>query len=219
VSGDDFHAPQEMAERVLVASEQRLAAQSAALTRLMARYADSPDSFDERIRGILAITAQTLGADRLSMWRFENGRDQIVCVDLYTRIGDRHGSGLRLSRAAAPRYFEALDGERIIEAHDARHDPRTSEFLSGYLEPNGIHSMLDVPLRLNGVSVGVLCAEQTSPRTWMLDEGHFAIAIAHLVVAAVADEERRAAVARRAQSESRAPRRKQTPPAAVGGKD
>jgi PAS domain S-box-containing protein len=192
------------AERALDASEQRLKAQSAALTQLMARYADSPDSFGERIRGILAVTAHTLRADRVSMWRFERGRDWIVCANLYEREFDRHGSGLTLSRTGAPRYFEALDTERVIDASDARADPRTHEFLTTYLEPNGIHAMLDVPLRQNGVTVGVFCAEHTSPRTWSLDEQHFAIAIAHLMVAALADEERRAAVARLADSESRA---------------
>jgi GAF domain-containing protein len=146
------------AERALLASEQRLAAQSAALTQLMARYADSPDSFGERIRGILSVTAHTLGADRVSMWRFERGRDWIVCANLYERPFDRHGSGLTLSRAGAPRYFQALDAERVIDASDARGDERTREFLSTYLVPQGICSMLDVPLRQNGVTVGVFCA-------------------------------------------------------------
>ena len=192
------------AEQALLASEQRLAAQSAALTQLMARYADSPDSFGERIRGILAVTAHTLAADRVSMWRFERGRDVIVCANLYERPFDRHGSGLTLSRAGAPRYFQALDSERVIDASDARGDDRTREFVATYLVPNAIHSMLDVPLRQNGVTVGVFCAEQTAPRAWSQDEQHFAIAIAHLMVAALADEERRAAVARLAESESRA---------------
>src|ERR1044071_9971525 len=107
----DRHSRSTKAERALVASDQRLSAQSAALTQLMARYADSPDSFGERIRGILSVTAHTLGADRGSMWRFERGRDWIVGANLYERAADRHGSGLTLSRAGAPVYFEALDTE------------------------------------------------------------------------------------------------------------
>src|SRR5688572_16843599 len=207
------------AEQALEASEQRLAAQSAALTQLMARYADSPDSFGERIRGILSVTAHTLGADRVSMWRFERGRDWIVCANLYQRAVDRHGSGLTLSRSGAPLYFQALDSERVIDASNARDDERTREFLHTYLVPEGIHSMLDVPLRQNGVTVGVFCAEHTSPRAWTRDEQHFAIAIAHLMVAALADEERRAAVARLADSESRARLLIDTAPDAFVGVD
>ena len=62
--------PGNPAEQALVASEQRLASQSGALTSLMARYADSRDAFEDRVRGILAISARTLDVDRLSLWIF-----------------------------------------------------------------------------------------------------------------------------------------------------
>jgi GAF domain-containing protein len=193
----------EEAERALVASERRLAAQGAALTQLMARYADSPGSLDEQIRGILATTAHTLGADRLSMWHIDRQRDQIVCADLYERAADRHEPGLLLSRVSAPRYFDALDTERVIAAHDARTDARTNEFEA----PTCAERHLVDARRAAAPQWrdrGGLCAESTSLRTWTLDEQHFAIAIAHLIGAALADEERRAAVARLADSESRA---------------
>ena len=84
----DPDARHDEAERALVASDRRLADQSAALTQLMARYADSPGSLDEQIRGILATTAHTLGADRVSLWQIERQRDRIVCWDLYERALD-----------------------------------------------------------------------------------------------------------------------------------
>jgi len=193
------------AEQALVASEQRLASQSGALTSLMARYADSRDAFEDRVRGILAISARTLDVDRLSLWIFIDGHAAISCLDLYELRRDRHQQGLTIRRSDAPRYFEALDAERVVAAHAARTDVRTREFLDGYLIPNGIFSMLDVPLRRNAASVGVLCAEHTgAERAWTLDEQHFAIAVAHLIVAAMADEERRTALARLAESEARA---------------
>ena len=62
-----------------------------------------------------------------------------------------------------PRYFEALQSERAIRAHDARTDKRTSEFRKGYLVPLGITSMLDAPVFLRGKMVGVVCHEHTGP--------------------------------------------------------
>ena len=65
--------------------------------------------------------------------------------------------------------------------------------------------MLDVPLRYDGGMRGVLCAEHVGgARTWTLDEQNFTIAVANLVAVAVADSERRQAVARLAESEARA---------------
>ena len=70
-----------------------------------------------------------------------------------------------------PRYFEALQSERAIRAHDARTDTRTSEFRDGYLVPLGITSMLDAPVFLRGKMVGVVCHEHTGrPRRWKLHE-------------------------------------------------
>src|SRR5687767_3180948 len=132
----DPDAARVAAEQALDASEQRLTAQGGALTSLMARYADSRDPFDERIRGILTVSAQTLAVERLSMWRFEPGRAALVCVDLYERAADHHQGGHRIERHDAPRYFEALDTERVVAAHDARVDPRTNEFLDPYLLPH-----------------------------------------------------------------------------------
>ena len=108
-------------------------------------------------------------------------------------------------REDCPPYFDALEAERVIAAHDARTDPRTSGFTAGYLDPNGIGAMLDVPVRYAGGTRGVLCAEHVGgARTWTLDEQNFAISVANLIAVAVAESERRQANARLAESEARA---------------
>jgi PAS domain S-box-containing protein len=193
------------AEAALKSSEQRLTIQSQALTELMARYVGPSDRFEERLRDILVVSARTLQVARLSMWTLEDGHNTIRCVDLYHRDADAHESGALLHRDQAPAYFEALERERVICAVDALSDPRTREFAESYLVPNGIGAMLDVRLRQNSATVGVLCAEHVGgSRTWTIDEQNFAIATANLIVVAVADEERRRALARLAESEARA---------------
>jgi len=95
------------------------------------------------------------------VWRLVEGGAAIECIDLYERSQKRHTAGVRIGAAEAPRYFEALQRERTIRAHDARTDPRTSEFREGYLDPLGIKSMLDAPVFLRGKMVGVVCHEHT----------------------------------------------------------
>jgi PAS domain S-box-containing protein len=193
------------AEQALQESGQRLAAQSNALTGLTSRYADTADRFEDRLRGILEVAARTLHVERLSMWRFDDARAAVRCVGLYRCSADRYESGAVLPRHAAPSYFEALEGERVIAAHDAPGDPRTREFLDTYLAPNGIGAMLDVPLRHHNTTVGVLCAEHVGgARTWTVDEQNFAISTANLIAVAAADEELHAALRRLADSNARA---------------
>jgi PAS domain S-box-containing protein len=196
---------QVLAERILKASEARLVAQSNALTELTARQADSSGCcFDDRLRGILAASARTLQVERLGLWLIDEDRQAIRCVGLHRRATDSHESGVVLRRADAPAYFEALERERVIAAGDAHTDARTRDFRDGYLTSNRIGAMLDVPLRQDDRMVGVLCAEDGSARTWTVDEQNFAVSTANLIATALADQERREALARLADSEARA---------------
>ena len=193
------------AERALRESEQRLAAQSRALTDLTARHADPHDKFEDRLCGILEVAAATLHAERVSMWRFDAERTAIVCVGLFRHSCARQESGAQLRREQSPTYFAAVESERVIAAHDARTDVRTRDFVDVYLDPENIGAMLDVPLRQGGAVIGVLCVEHIGgPRAWTVDEQNFAISVANLIVVAIADERRREALARVAESDARA---------------
>ena len=140
------------------------------------------------------------------MWRFDDERSIIRCAGLYRRAGDQYESGSVLHRHDAPRLF------RGARARARRLPPTTPgpirarcEFRDTYLVPNGIGAMLDVPLRHDNTTVGVLCAEHVGgARAWTVDEQNFAISVANLIVVAIAEEERRSALARLAESEARA---------------
>ena len=202
-----FHdiSEQLAAEASLKANERRLAAQSDALTDLTTRYTSPGEGFDERLRSILPLAAAALRVDRLGLWRFADERSTIRCSGLYCQSAERYDSGQVLHRRDAPTYFAAIERDRVVEAHDAQNDPRTSEFTAGYLIPNGIGAMLDVPLRLDNTTVGVLCAEHVGrTRAWTVDEQNFAVAVSNLIVVALVEDDRRQALSRLADSEARA---------------
>jgi PAS domain S-box-containing protein len=189
----------------LAASERRLVQQSNALTELTERHADSTGDFGTRLKTILVTAARTLNVERISLWRCADDVRSIRCVDLYVLSTDRHESGTALGYADAPAYFDALVRDRVIAAHDARVDSRTRELRDSYLAPLGVGAMLDVPLRKDSATVGVLCAEHVgSDRTWTVDEQNFAISVANLIVVALVDEERRRAITSFTDSEARA---------------
>jgi len=131
---------------------------------------------------ITETAAQVLEVERASVWRLVDSGSAIVCIDLFERSQARHSAGVRIGAADAPRYFEALQHERAIRAHNARTDPRTKEFRKGYLEPLGITSMLDAPVFLRGKMVGVVCHEHTGRRReWKLHEELLASSFADFV--------------------------------------
>jgi PAS domain S-box-containing protein len=202
-----FHdiSEQVAVEETLRASEQRLVAQSHALTELTARHANPSARFDERLRSILEMCAHTLQVERLSTWRVSDDHQAIHCAGMFVRATGRIDCGATLHRADAPSYFDALERDRVIAAHDVSTDPRTSEFLASYLRVHGIGAMLDVPLRQDRRTIGVLCAEHVGgPRVWTVDEQNFALSAANLIVVARTDYERREALAKLADSDARA---------------
>ena len=124
------------AERALRESEQRLAAQSSALTELTARHADPHDRFEDRLRGILEVAAATLHVERVSMWRFDADADR----DRVRRpVPPQRAPATRPARSCAASSFRPTsrrsNRERVIAAHDAQTDPRTRGFLDVYLRP------------------------------------------------------------------------------------
>lgn len=145
----------------------------------------------EVFRALTAADARALQADRVSIWRFGENGESLRCVELYQLAADSHSQGMVLQQQDYPDYFRALATSEIISAHDARADPRTREFRDGYLQPNGISSMMDVPLYLFGRLEGVLCHEHVGPpRRWFPDEEMFGMGVANLVTLAVGQWER-----------------------------
>jgi len=193
------------AEQALRASEQRLATENKALTELTARQAGSSARFEDDLRDLLETGARALGVGRISMWRFVEEGSAIQCVDLYEEQGKRHSSGQVLHRADFSIYFNALENERLIAAVDAHKDSRTAQFSEPYLKPSGIGAMLDVPIRQNDATIGVLCLEHLGgARPWTADEQNFALSLSNLIVVALSDDYRREAVEKLAESEARA---------------
>ena len=152
------------------------------------------DSIESMLKLILRTDAVILGVERVSFWIFAPNRSFIQCRLLYRRSEDGCERGMRLDAKDFPRYFEALEGSRVVPADDARSDPRTREFTESYLKPLGITSMMDVPVRLHGALAGVLCHEHIGPpRRWQSEEQHFATSIADRIEGSMLEDERRKA--------------------------
>ncbi|MDQ3335211.1 MAG: ATP-binding protein [Myxococcota bacterium] len=129
-------------------------------------------------------------AARASLWSVES--DRMRCVDLYELETGTHSSGVELLATSYPMYFAAVHAERSIAAHDARTDPRTSEFTDGYLIPLGITSMLDSGAFADNELRAVLCIEHTgAPRRWTAEEIAFAGSVTDLVAVVFESRKRR----------------------------
>jgi len=162
------------------------------------------DDVDDFLRRVTQMDAETLDVERVGVWIFSEDRSEVRCTHLYRRQDGACEEGPTLKATEYPAYFNALNESRTIAATDAASDPRTSEFGDNYLKPNGISSMLDVPIRVQGRLVGIVCHEHVGrKREWMLYEQEFAASIANMIGLTYEGRERRRAERALRESEQR----------------
>ena len=141
---------------------------------------------------ITEAASRALDVQRVSIWFYLADQSGIRCAELFDGKQGDHSEGTALAAADFPAYFAAMADGNIIAAHDAHTDERTREFSGPYLTPFGISSMLDVPIRVSGKTVGVVCHEHTGPsRSWTVEEQTFVTAIAGFVTSVIEAQERR----------------------------
>lgn len=139
------------------------------------------------LRTVIHRCAEHLHVQRVSLWRFDEGHDRLYCQMLCDIDKGTYEPALELHARDHQPYFNAMLNDRVLAAHDALHAPETASFRTGYLEPLGIHSMLDATLRQAGETIGVLCIEHVGPqRIWSAAEQNYAVSVADLLSQLVA---------------------------------
>lgn len=144
----------------------------------------------EALQEIISESAKTLELERVNAWLIDSNFSLIECIGNY--IGKTNAEqNIKLFRKDMPAYFKLLETQEIITTDDTLHDLRTAELLDSYVRPYGITSMMDVPIRIEGQMIGVVCFENTGiPRKWDLTERKFGLFIAQLISLALETTER-----------------------------
>jgi hypothetical protein len=145
----------------------------------------------DAIYEILEMSSKAVGVTRVSAWMFDEEQEHIECVGNYdTRVGKMIPQE-SLPVIEMPTYFMLFETEKIILATNAQTSPFTSELNDSYLVPNGIVSLMDIPLRSEGGIIGVICFEQVKhTRSWSLNDQKFGLIAAQMVSLAVETHKR-----------------------------
>jgi transcriptional regulator with GAF, ATPase, and Fis domain len=91
-----------------------------------------------------------------------------------------------------PIYFSHLKSDNILVINKTSENEITTELKDSYCAEFNIVSMMDVPLRIEGKMVGVLCFEQTIiPKELTNEEQRFAISVSQIISLAIETRQRR----------------------------
>lgn len=160
---------------------------SDALLTIVKSYALDGSDAQRAYRQITKTAATTLNVERASVWMYDDDdRAGVRCLTLYENQSDLFSVGGTLRRSDYPLYFDALEMDRVVDAHNANTDIRTIELAETYSDGLGIASILDAPTRLNGNLIGIMCIEHVgTPRYWTTEEVAFVGSLSDILAHAV----------------------------------
>lgn len=148
----------------------------------------------DAIYEILEMSSRAAGVTRVNAWLFDESHDRIECIGNYDTRSGKMVPQESLPVIEMPTYFMLFETEKIIIAANAQASPYTSELNEAYLIPNGIVSLMDIPLRSEGEIIGVICFEQVKQtRNWSLNDQKFGLIAAQMVSLAVETHKRKLA--------------------------
>lgn len=145
----------------------------------------------ETLTSITNADSEELKVGRVGIWMFNGERNAFHSL-LFLDQGVVNSESFTINKNDYPAYFAALDGDGVLVADDARSHPGSQEFEAGYLRPNNIFAMLDVPIRIDGEIAGIICHENLAAcRHWLEEDQDFAHSIADLCALAIAADKQR----------------------------
>lgn len=153
----------------------------------LTRDISTQQSLESGLARICEVAAETLGVERVNVWRLDPDRHVLRCIHSYDqRNGGVHNPPGYDETLDVREYRRWLDDVRLIDAEDVQqHEALTAsrEALGDYFERHGVASLLDAPVRGDGELLGVVGHEQVGrQRAWSVADRAFAASIADCVV-------------------------------------
>lgn len=149
-------------------------------------------TLEDAYRCLLETSAKTLNIDRVSIWLYDHDHTSLFCQGSYHAGEYYDAEDRQLNVHDYPDYFDAIKETNAMLVNDAIKDSRTTGFAEDYLIPLNITSMMDIPIRLRGEDIGILCHEHSgSKREWSEEDVSFAITIAEMCAIEIEEEEKK----------------------------
>lgn len=139
--------------------------------------------------------SQLFKIERVNAWLFNKNKDSIISIGEYDVKTTSFSKNSIINESDCPNYFKFIKENRIVAIKNVYNNSVTAELSDSYLRPNNIISLLDIPLRMSGELIGILCLEKTGEkeRIFTNEEQTFALGLGFLIASSLEARKRRAA--------------------------
>ncbi len=139
------------------------------------------------------ITA-TLHIERMSVWLFNETKDAVISMGEYDMEERQFNKNNILKKNKYPSYFKAISENEILLIENVNTNKNTIELKDDYSIPNHIISLMDIPLRIEGELVGIMCYEKKGikEKVFTKQEQLFALSVSLVFASNLEARQRRA---------------------------
>ena len=152
------------------------------------------DDIDALMLACAQKASQLFEIERVNAWLLNKNKDAIISIGEYDTRTKKFNKNTVIPSKDCPNYFKSIIKNKIILVENVYTNSVTSELTDNYLRPNNIISLMDIPLRMNGELIGVMCLEKTgnTERVFSKDEQTFALGLGFLISSSLEARKRRA---------------------------
>lgn len=136
----------------------------------------------------------SLKIERMSVWLLDYNNRIMTSMGEYDQRNDSFQKDNVIPMSLCPEYFAALEKDELLYVPNVLESPITIGLKESYSIPNGVITLLDIPLRFEGQMIGVMCFEKTGDSVKVFDskERFFAHAISMVFSSNLEARKRRA---------------------------
>jgi two-component sensor histidine kinase len=151
------------------------------------------DDIDALMLACAQKASQLFEIERVNAWLLNKNKDAIISIGEYDTRTKKFNKNTVIPSKDCPNYFKSIIKNKIILVENVYTNSVTSELTDNYLRPNNIISLMDIPLRMNGELIGVMCLEKTgdAERVFSKDEQTFALGLGFLISSSLEARKRR----------------------------
>jgi two-component sensor histidine kinase len=151
-----------------------------------------PNDIDAIMEDFAKRILLCLRMERMNVWLFNHDHTALISIGEYDTRTKQFLKNSILLEKDYPTYFKALVANEIIIAEDIRTHPFTKEFSKDYAPEHDIYTLLDIPLRISGELIGVMCYEKTgNQKQFTKDEVKFCLSVSFVMASNLESRKRR----------------------------
>ena len=153
------------------------------------------DTIDDVMLIMAKQIIAALRIERMSVWLLNKEKNALISMGEYDHRTRTFQKNSVLKKSDFLEYFDAIEENKVLSAENVRTHSLTKCLNEIYSIPNDVITLLDIPLRLEGQLIGVMCYEKTgdTPKSFSPEEVTFAFSVSLIFVSNLEARYRRAA--------------------------